>query len=62
MLPDDLLAEVSARLVPLTGAGVAELRGNRLVIPVGGLPYARVIAALFDAYRAITPRVFSSAI
>jgi len=27
-----------------------------------GLPYARVIAALFDAYRAITPRMFSSAI
>ena len=28
----------------------------------GGLPYARVIAALFDSYRAVTQRRFSSAI
>jgi len=62
MLPDDLLAEVSERLIPFTLEGLAELRGNRLIIPDGGLPYARVIAALFDAYRAAAPRRFSSAI
>lgn len=62
MLPDDLLAETSGRLTPFTTAGLAELRGNRLSIPAGGLPYARVIAALFDAYRAAAPRTFSSAI
>jgi oxygen-independent coproporphyrinogen-3 oxidase len=62
ILPDDLLAEVAARLSPFTAAALAELRGNRLSITTGGLPYARVIAALFDAYRVLAPRTFSSAI
>jgi len=61
-LPDDLLAGVSDRLAPFIGAGLADLDGNRLAIPNGGLPYARVIAALFDAYRVTAPRTFSSAI
>ncbi|MBU7580656.1 MAG: coproporphyrinogen dehydrogenase, partial [Porphyrobacter sp.] len=62
VLPDDLLADVSERLSPFTHAGLAELSGNRLAITAGGLPYARVIASLFDAYRAHAPRRFSSAI
>ena len=57
-----LLAEVQPRLAPFTEAGLASLKGNRLTILPGGLPYARVIAALFDAYRAAAPRTFSSAI
>lgn len=61
-LPDDLASEVSERLTPFTAVGIAELRGNHLSITVGGLPYARVIAALFDSYRAHAPRTFSSAI
>lgn len=57
-----LLAEVQPRLAPFTAAGLASLNGNRLTILPGGLPYARVIAALFDTYRAAAPRTFSSAI
>lgn len=57
-----LLAEVRGRLAPFTGAGLAALGGNRLAILPGGLPYARVIASLFDSYRAVTQRSFSSAI
>lgn len=62
VLPEDLFAAVSEPLTPFTRAGLAELAGNRLVILSDGLPYARVIAALFDAYRVATPRSFSSAI
>ncbi len=62
LLPDDLRAEVAPRLAPFTQAGLAALDGAVLSILPGGLPYARVIAALFDAYRALAPRRFSSAI
>ncbi|UYV17444.1 radical SAM protein [Porphyrobacter sp. ULC335] len=61
-IPADLLAEVGPRLAPFTAAGLADLRGDRLTIPVRGLPYARVITSLFDSYRALTARKFSSAI
>ncbi len=61
-LPEDLLAEVSDRLAPFTDEGLAHLRGRHLAISPAGLPYARVIAALFDSYRAAAPRKFSSAI
>jgi oxygen-independent coproporphyrinogen-3 oxidase len=57
-----LLAEVRDRLVPFRQAGLATLTGNRLTILPDGLPYARVIAALFDSYRQVTQRAFSSAI
>ncbi|MDP5102448.1 MAG: oxygen-independent coproporphyrinogen III oxidase [Erythrobacter sp.] len=57
-----LLAEVRDRITPFTQAGLASLTGNRLRIAPGGLPYARVIAAMFDSYRAVTQRKFSSAI
>lgn len=62
VVPDDLLAQVSGRLAAFTDEGLAHLRGNHLAIPPQALPYARVIAALFDAYRAAAPRTFSSAI
>jgi oxygen-independent coproporphyrinogen-3 oxidase len=61
-IPEDLLAQVSDRLTPFTDAGLARLHGRQLAIAPEGLPYARVIAALFDAYRAAAPRTFSSAI
>ncbi|QDH35688.1 oxygen-independent coproporphyrinogen III oxidase [Porphyrobacter sp. YT40] len=57
-----LLAEAEDRLAPFIAAGLAALDGERLTIRPGGLPYARGIAALFDAYRAAAPRQFSSAI
>lgn len=62
MLAPCLLAEVHERLAPFTDAGLAALEGNTLRVLPGGLPYARVIAALFDHYRTVAPRRFSSAI
>ncbi|WP_324074481.1 MAG: oxygen-independent coproporphyrinogen III oxidase [Erythrobacter sp.] len=61
-LPARLLGEVQERLAPFTARGLAKLSGSRLQITHDGLPYARVIASLFDAYRAVTQRRFSSAI
>ncbi len=58
----DLLAEVAERLTPFLAAELARLEDSRLTILPRGLPYARVIAALFDSYRAATKRRFSSAI
>ncbi|MEO0057769.1 MAG: oxygen-independent coproporphyrinogen oxidase [Pseudomonadota bacterium] len=57
-----LLGEVRDRIAPFTSRGLAELSGTTLRILPGGLPYARVIASLFDSYRAVTQRRFSSAI
>jgi oxygen-independent coproporphyrinogen-3 oxidase len=61
-LPPCLLAETHDRLTPFITAGLARLHADRLTILPGGLPYARVIAALFDRYRAAAMRSFSSAI
>jgi len=61
-VPGDLLADMGDRLAPFADAGLATLEGDRLTILSGGLPYARIIAALFDRYRAFAPRRFSSAI
>jgi oxygen-independent coproporphyrinogen-3 oxidase len=61
-LPPALIGEVAERLAPFTARGLAELAGTTLRILPGGLPYARVIASLFDTYRAVTQRRFSSAI
>ncbi|GAB4474692.1 MAG: oxygen-independent coproporphyrinogen III oxidase [Erythrobacter tepidarius] len=57
-----LIAEVRPRLAPYIARGLASLDGNILRITPSGLPYARGIAALFDSYRAVTRRRFSSAI
>lgn len=57
-----LLGEVRSRLGPFLDRDLARLDGNNLVITAQGLPYARVIASLFDAYRAVSPQRFSSAI
>ncbi|MDP2130917.1 MAG: oxygen-independent coproporphyrinogen III oxidase [Erythrobacter sp.] len=57
-----LLTEVQGKLAPFIAAGLATLSDNSLRIAPDGLPYARVIASLFDSYRAITQRKFSSAI
>ncbi len=57
-----LLGEVRERLTPFLEADLVHLCGNDLTITSEGLPYARVIASLFDAYRAATQRNFSAAI
>lgn len=61
-LEADLLAEVEDRLAPFLAAGLVRLEGGRLRILPEGLPYARVVASFFDAYRAEAKRRFSSAI
>lgn len=57
-----LLADVHDRIAPFAAAGLASISGNRLTIRPDGLPYARVIASLFDAYRESAHQRFSSAI
>ena len=57
-----LLDETRAQLAPFLAHDLVRLTGNDLAITPGGLPYARVIASLFDAYRKVTQRSFSSAI
>lgn len=57
----DLLAMNRDRLVPFIERGLARLDGNVLALLAGSEPYARSIAAVFDAYRA-GPHQFSSAV
>ncbi len=49
-------------LSPFIERGLARLDGLDLVITENGLPYARVIASLFDRYRETSQQRFSSAI
>ncbi|MDJ0642447.1 MAG: radical SAM protein [Erythrobacter sp.] len=57
-----LLSNTRDRLRPFVDRGLAKLDGVKLSITDDGLPYARVIASLFDAYRAETQYRFSTAI
>ena len=57
-----VLGEVREALAPLAKCNLVRLTGNHLAITSAGLPYARVIASLFDSYRAVSQQRFSSAI
>ena len=57
-----MLAQTRARLEPFLERGLARLDGLQLAIEPDGLPYARLIASLFDSYREQTANRFSSAI
>lgn len=57
----DLLASARDRLAPFTERGLATLEGRTLRLLAGSEPYARSIAAVFDAYRG-GDRKFSSAV
>ncbi|MBD59276.1 MAG: coproporphyrinogen III oxidase [Citromicrobium sp.] len=57
-----LLAEAAPRLQPFLDRELASIEQGWLTIEPDGLPYARTIAALFDSYRAVSPRQFSSAV
>lgn len=57
----DLLAINRDRLEPFIQRGLARLDGNSLELLAGNEPYARSIAAVFDAYRG-GEKKFSSAI
>lgn len=57
----DLIGAVLGRLKPYIDRGLAVLAGDRLTLEPGSEPYARSIAALFDAWRT-DARQFSSAV
>lgn len=57
----DLLGPARARLEPFAAAGLVTLERGWLRLEPGAAPYARAIAAVFDAYRT-EERSFSSAI
>ena len=57
-----LLAEVTPRLTPFIDRGLAHIDREWLSVEPDGLPYARTIAALFDPYRTVSARQFSSAV
>ncbi len=56
-------AEELAALAPLAEAGLVELHGSQLNIPVEGRPFVRHVASVFDTYlRQSKERRFSSAV
>lgn len=59
LLARDAIAE---RLLPFVERGLVRLDDYRLALAPDALPYARTVAAMFDAYREIAPFRFSSAI
>jgi oxygen-independent coproporphyrinogen-3 oxidase len=61
-IPPALMPQMAGAFCQLTVRGLATLDGNILSITSDGLPYARVIAAKFDPYRAQSTRKFSAAV
>jgi oxygen-independent coproporphyrinogen-3 oxidase len=57
-----LTREAVTRLAPFVSYGLARLDDDHLTIATSGLPYVRAIAAIFDPYRQISQRRFSSAV
>lgn len=55
-------AAAASRLTRFETAGLIDWQGDELVIASRALPYARTIAAVFDAYRDPAGRQFSNAI
>ena len=61
-VPADLLLPAHDRLAPFLDRGLVCWEGDTLSIAPSALPYARTIAATFDAYRQPGSRRFSSAV
>lgn len=61
-VPADLLLPAHDRLAPFLDRGLVCWEGDTLSIAPSALPYARTIAATFDAYRQPDSRRFSSAV
>jgi len=58
----ELALELRGDLAAFVERGLAEMEGGVLSILPAGLPYSRVMAAMFDPYRQDSVRRFSSAI
>lgn len=61
-VPEAIRADMRAAIRPYAERDLAQWRDNAVVITPQGRPYARVIAAIFDRYRAGATRSFSTAI
>ena len=61
-VPQPLLSQVGDSLEPFLERNLASLSGDHVAITGEGLPYPRTIAALFDPYRGVSKRRFSSAV
>lgn len=57
----DLASASAARLAPFAARGLIRWQADQLILEPGSEPYARSIAAVFDAYRTTQQR-FSSAV
>jgi len=57
-----MLLKVAPKLSPFVERGLVRVEREWLIIEPDGLPYARTIASMFDAYRMVSPRQFSSAV
>jgi len=60
-LDPDLASGAAARLAPFAERGLIRWEADKLILERGSEPYARSIAAVFDAYRSAEKR-FSSAV
>jgi len=61
-IPLAMLAGAANRLGAFIARGLVRVDGDVLTIEPGGLPYARTVAAMFDSYRNLSDRKFSSAV
>lgn len=61
-LGEHLTKEVTTRLEPFLALELVQIEDRRLIIGRDGLPYARAIASIFDPYRKLLGRQFSSAV
>jgi oxygen-independent coproporphyrinogen-3 oxidase len=62
VIANDLLSATRPMLEPFRARGLIEITPDNLIIAPEGLPYARSVAACFDAHRTGSPRRFSSAV
>lgn len=60
-IPPALAGLVQERIAPFMARGLVSMEGDRMVLEPGSEPYARSIAAVFDAYREGAGK-FSSAV
>lgn len=61
-IPEGLLAQARPQLEAFAARGLVMIGRRKLAITPAGLPYARVIASSFDAYRASSLSTFSNAV
>jgi oxygen-independent coproporphyrinogen-3 oxidase len=61
-VPSHILDPARPRLGGFVSRGLARIESMSVILEAAGLPYARTIAASFDAYQQVTGKRFSSAV